>query len=169
MNNVICIISVQIKLNYQLSIINYQLTYIKCRLGVGLVQGQRIFKILVMLYVCASYTWQRCRGVGFSRKSFSEVNSKAFFALPYLPFCLRYASLISPFQVRFKSVPKNGRKMGITQESHRTCKQPKLHKHRRPNLQELIIRITPLSHYQKAIFYLYFTKYIAGTLTDIIA
>ena len=37
MNNVICIISIQIKLNYQLSIINYQLTYIKCRLGVGLV------------------------------------------------------------------------------------------------------------------------------------
>ena len=33
------------------------------------------------------------------------------------PLFLRCRSVVSPFQVRFKSVPKNGRKMGLTWEA----------------------------------------------------
>ena len=36
------------------------------------------------------------------------------------PLILRCKSVVSPFQVRFKSVPKNGTYMGGTRELHRT-------------------------------------------------
>ena len=35
---------------------------------------------------------------------------------------VRYTSVPGPFQVRCKSVPKNGRKMGEKWDLHRTCK-----------------------------------------------
>ena len=45
-----------------------------------------------------------------------QYNSKA--VMP--PLILRCKSVVSPFQVRFKSVPKNGTYMGGTRELHRT-------------------------------------------------
>ncbi len=41
-----------------------------------------------------------------------QYNSKA--VMP--PLILRCKSVVSPFQVRFKSVPKNGTYMGVTRE-----------------------------------------------------
>ena len=45
-----------------------------------------------------------------------QYNSRA--VMP--PLILRRRSVVSPFQVRFKSVPKNGTYMGGTRELHRT-------------------------------------------------
>ena len=42
-----------------------------------------------------------------------QYNSRA--VMP--PLILRCKSVVGPFQVRFKSVPKNGRKMGLTLEA----------------------------------------------------
>ena len=52
-------------------------------------------------------------------KSYNILRLRSSFALP--PLYLRYRSVPSPFQNRYKAVPYNGRKMGVTREVHRTC------------------------------------------------
>ena len=44
--------------------------------------------------------------------NFNYFNKK--YAFVHFPLIFRYTSVVIPFQVRFRSVPKNRRKMGLT-------------------------------------------------------
>ena len=46
--------------------------------------------------------------------NFNYFNKK--YAFIHFPLIFRYTSVVIPFQVRFRSVPKNRRKMGLTRD-----------------------------------------------------